>query len=127
MHSSSPTNHIRMVIAGMSGSSMFDTEARTSGNGLSSSSIASKSNSILEVERVSVSSIGCFADDVIECEWDEDAMAASRRKIKSNVKKSAQKVDKANKAGKRTRHAAHAHRKEALSLRARKRNAHREA
>jgi hypothetical protein len=43
-----PINHIRAVIAGISGSSILDTEARTSGNGLSSSSIASKSNSILE-------------------------------------------------------------------------------
>ena len=40
-------NHIRGVIAGISGSSIFDTDARTSGYGLSSSSSASKSNSIL--------------------------------------------------------------------------------
>ena len=45
--SSIPINHIRIVRHGISGSSIFDTEARTSGNGLSSSSIASKSNSIL--------------------------------------------------------------------------------
>lgn len=38
-----------MVKAGISGSSILDTDARTSGKGLSSSSIASKSNSILEV------------------------------------------------------------------------------
>jgi hypothetical protein len=50
MQSNSPTNHIRMVKAGISGSSMLDTDARTSGNGLSSSSIASKSNSILLME-----------------------------------------------------------------------------
>lgn len=40
-------NHIRTVRAGISGSSMFDTDARTSANGLSSSSTASRSNSIL--------------------------------------------------------------------------------
>ncbi|KAI0758498.1 hypothetical protein BD413DRAFT_599570 [Trametes elegans] len=44
----SPRNHIRRVVAGISGSSMLDTDARTSGNGLSSSSSTwSKSNSIL--------------------------------------------------------------------------------
>ena len=48
IQSNKPTNHIRIVKAGISGSSIFDTEARTSGYGLSSSSIASKSNSILE-------------------------------------------------------------------------------
>ena len=48
IQSNKPTNHIRIVIAGISGSSILDTEARTSGYGLSSSSIASKSNSILE-------------------------------------------------------------------------------
>lgn len=42
-----PINHIRMVRAGISGSSILDTEARTSGKGESSSSMASKSNSIL--------------------------------------------------------------------------------
>lgn len=47
MQSNNPTIHIRMVKAGISGSSMLDTDARTSGKGLSSSSIASKSNSIL--------------------------------------------------------------------------------
>ena len=50
MQSNSPTNHIRIVNAGISGSSTLDTDARTSGNGLSSSSIASKSNSILLTE-----------------------------------------------------------------------------
>lgn len=46
-----PTTHIRNVIAGISGSSIFETEARTSGNGLSSSSSpkVSKSNPILHV------------------------------------------------------------------------------
>ena len=53
IQSNRPTNHIRIVIAGMSGSSILDTEARTSGYGLSSSSMASKSNSILEVGVVS--------------------------------------------------------------------------
>ncbi len=43
----SPITHIRGVIAGISGSSIFDTDARTSGYGLSSSSSPSKSNSIL--------------------------------------------------------------------------------
>ena len=49
MQSDKPTNHIRIVRVGISGSSMLETEARTSGKGLSSSSIPSKSNSILEV------------------------------------------------------------------------------
>ena len=48
IQSSKPTNHIRIVIAGISGSSILDTEARTSGYGLSSSSMASKSKSNLE-------------------------------------------------------------------------------
>ena len=48
---SRPTNHMRIVNAGMSGSSMLDTDALTSGNGLSSSSIASRSNSILWGEK----------------------------------------------------------------------------
>ena len=48
MQSNKPTNHIRIVIAGISGSSTLDTEARTSGYGLSSSSMASKSKSNLE-------------------------------------------------------------------------------
>ena len=48
---SRPTNHMRIVSAGMSGSSMLDTEALTSGKGLSSSSIASRSNSILRGEK----------------------------------------------------------------------------
>ena len=47
IHKNRPTNHILIVIAGISGSSIFETEARTSGKGLSSSSIASRSNSIL--------------------------------------------------------------------------------
>lgn len=76
MQSSSPTIHIRMVKAGISGSSMLDTEARTSGNGLSSSSIASKSNSILvmdgweegEGEQVSEGS----GDDMNEREQESD-------------------------------------------------------
>jgi hypothetical protein len=44
--------HIRNVIAGISGSSMLETDARTSGNGLSSSSSpkVSKSNPILHVK-----------------------------------------------------------------------------
>ena len=46
-----PTNHMRIVNAGMSGSSMLDTDALTSGKGLSSSSIASRSNSILWGEK----------------------------------------------------------------------------
>jgi hypothetical protein len=54
MQSNKPTNHIRIVKAGISGSSILDTEARTSGYGLSSSSIASKSNSILGVGVVSI-------------------------------------------------------------------------
>lgn len=46
-----PMNHIRIVIAGISGSSMLETDARTSGNGLSSSSSpnVSKSKPILQV------------------------------------------------------------------------------
>ena len=48
IQSNRPTNHIRIVIAGISGSSILDTEARTSGYGLSSSSMASKSKSNLE-------------------------------------------------------------------------------
>ena len=48
IQSNKPTNHIRIVIAGISGSSILDTEARTSGYGLSSSSMASKSKSNLE-------------------------------------------------------------------------------
>jgi predicted nucleic acid-binding Zn ribbon protein len=51
MQHPSPTNHIRKVMVGMSGSSMFDTDARTSGYGLSSSSTASKSKPILRDER----------------------------------------------------------------------------
>ena len=42
---------MRIVNAGMSGSSMLDTDALTSGKGLSSSSIASRSNSILRGEK----------------------------------------------------------------------------
>lgn len=38
--------HMRRVMTGISGSSIFETEARTSGKGLSSSLTASKSNSI---------------------------------------------------------------------------------
>lgn len=48
IQSNRPTNHIRIVIAGISGSSILDTEARTSGYGLSSSSMASKSKSNLK-------------------------------------------------------------------------------
>jgi hypothetical protein len=45
---------MRMVIAGISGSSMLDTDARTSGNGESSSSFkASKSKPILGEVRIS--------------------------------------------------------------------------
>ena len=77
IHNNNPTNHILIVIAGISGSSIFDTDARTSGNGLSSSSIASKSNSILESEseRVSVKFIGwSFLEE--ECvQVEVDAMA----------------------------------------------------
>ena len=47
MHSKRPMSHMRSVRTGISGSSMFETDARTSGNGLSSSLMASKSNSIL--------------------------------------------------------------------------------
>jgi hypothetical protein len=50
-------SHIRKVSTGMSGSSMFETEARTSGYGLSSSWRVSKSNFILQKE------------DLV---WDED-------------------------------------------------------
>jgi hypothetical protein len=58
VQSNKPTNHIRIVIAGISGSSILDTEAHTSGYGLSSS-IASKSNSIPEgVGDVSILVIG---------------------------------------------------------------------
>jgi hypothetical protein len=68
MQSSSPTVHIRRVKAGISGSSMLDTDARTSGKGLSSSSIASKSNSILEMEgEGQVVSEGC-GEDMVERE-----------------------------------------------------------
>ena len=51
--SMSPMTHILNVRHGISGSSMFDTDALTSGKGLSSSSIASKSNSILQAWSVS--------------------------------------------------------------------------
>lgn len=64
----SPTSHIRKVIAGMSGSSTFDTDALTSGYGLSSSSIASKSNSILLKE---VSDIGIECVDLVDMSKDE--------------------------------------------------------
>jgi hypothetical protein len=46
-----PTSHIRIVRTGMSGSSMFETEARTSGYGLSSSWTVSKSNFILRTSQ----------------------------------------------------------------------------
>ena len=46
-----PMNHMQIVNAGMSGSSMLDTDALTSGKGLSSSLIASRSNSILRGEK----------------------------------------------------------------------------
>jgi len=76
MHNNNPTNHILIVIAGISGSSIFDTEARTSGNGLSSSSIASKSKSILEneVERVSFKLIGWSTFVLEEVQITEEAM-----------------------------------------------------
>ena len=66
IQSNKPTNHMRTVIAGISGSSMLETEARTSGYGLSSSSIASKSNSILEegVGEVSTLVIGREIEDI---------------------------------------------------------------
>jgi len=51
VQSNNPTNHIRIVSAGMSWSSIFDTDARTSGYGESSSSIVSKSNSILDAQK----------------------------------------------------------------------------
>ena len=51
VHRNRPINHIRIVMAGISGSSMLDTEALTSGYGLSSSSIASRSSSILRGEK----------------------------------------------------------------------------
>ena len=41
-------NHMRMVIAGMSGSLMLGTDALTSGKGLSSSPITLRLNSILQ-------------------------------------------------------------------------------
>ena len=49
IQSTRPMTHIRKVITGISGSSMLETDARTSGKGLSSSLTASKSNSILEI------------------------------------------------------------------------------
>jgi hypothetical protein len=62
MHKSNPMIHILMVSAGISGSSMLETEALTSGYRLSSSSMALRSNSILgEKEKGLVS----------EC-WDGD-------------------------------------------------------
>jgi hypothetical protein len=49
MQSTRPTNHIRIVMAGMSGLSMFETEARTSGKGESSFSMSElRSCSILK-------------------------------------------------------------------------------
>ena len=42
-----PMNHMRIVIAYMLGSSLLDTEALTSGNGLSSCPIATRLSSIL--------------------------------------------------------------------------------
>ena len=75
VHSKSPTNHIRIVIAGISGSSIFETDALTSGNGESSSSIASKSNSILERdESVHVNAIGGLERVEVD-----DAIANSKR------------------------------------------------
>ena len=50
-----PTTHMRNVRQGISGSSIFDTDARTSAYGLSSSSMPSKSNSILKYGDVSFS------------------------------------------------------------------------
>ena len=61
MQRASPMTHMRMVIAGISGSSMLDTEARTSGKGLSSSSTASRSNSILRGGAVSGQRGPCVA------------------------------------------------------------------
>ena len=46
-----PRNHMRNVIAHMLGSSLLDTEALTSGKGLSSCSIATKLTSILRGEK----------------------------------------------------------------------------
>lgn len=51
MQRTRPTNHIRTVMAGIAGLSMFDTEARTSGKGESSFSVSElKSFSNLELE-----------------------------------------------------------------------------
>ena len=47
--STNPIDHILSVIAGISVSSIFETDARTSGYGLSSSS-SSKGNSILQMK-----------------------------------------------------------------------------
>ena len=46
-----PMNHMRIVIAYMLGSSLLDTEALTSGKGLSSSLMTLGSNSILRGEK----------------------------------------------------------------------------
>ena len=47
-------SHMRIVIAYMLGSSMLDTEALTSGKGLSLSLMASRPNSILQREKENV-------------------------------------------------------------------------
>ena len=49
-----PMSHMRIVIAYMLGSSMLDTEALTSGKGLSLSLMASRPNSILQREKENV-------------------------------------------------------------------------
>ena len=78
VHRNRPINHIRIVMAGISGSSMLDTEALTSGYGLSSSSIASRSSSILRGEKENGFS------DVVDMKGEE------RKKGRGGVKKDAE-------------------------------------
>ena len=53
MHNTNPMTHILNVSAGISGSSTLDTDARSSGQGKSSSSTASKSDPVLIDSRLS--------------------------------------------------------------------------
>ena len=53
MHNTNPMTHILNVSAGISGSSTLDTETRSSGQGESSSSTASKSDPVLIDSRLS--------------------------------------------------------------------------
>ena len=53
MHNTNPMTHILNVSAGISGSSTLDTDARSSGQGESSSSTASKSDPVLINSRLS--------------------------------------------------------------------------